>query len=454
MFTRKSRASWWFAGILLAVGVTWGALRYHEWRNPPPVHEGQPVPQWVRELGDANYQVAHRAQMTIPEIGPEATPYLIQLIEQPESKLDTFRNSVARRFTWLRLKPYDYTRARSTAVQLLGQIAPGDALAVPALVKALGDKDQAMAVAAREALSQAGEVAVEPLTKALKHPDTTVRFLATSALADLGPHTAPAVPALLEALHDDVPELRSAAIVALTRSGVEPKEILPALIYLLNDKVVTVRLDAINAIGSFNADAALATEPLAKALLDAEPWVRSSAAFALGQIGSAAKVAEPALIKALQDAAIHPRISAANALWKINQQSAPLVPVYVAALRDQDARNRNYAAQGLLLLGAPAYPHTREILDALKSEFEPGRYHSVLRVLGDADDSLLPIVEPLLQDPDVRLRGAALFIIGRMAEKRPQLRAVLATATKDTDSTIREAAERILRNLPATVTSP
>ncbi len=382
MALNLGKARWWFAGLFLAGGLTWGAVRFHAARNPPPMHEGEPVPQWVRELGDANYQVAHRAQMTIPEIGPQATPYLIQVIEQPESKLDTFRNSVARRFPWLKLKPYDYARARSTAVQLLGQIAPGDAQAVPALVRTLDDKEQSLAVAAREALSQAGEVAVEPLTKALKHPDASVRFLATSALADLGPHTASAVPALLEVMRDDVPELRSAAIVALTRSGVGSHEILPALIYAMGDKVVTVRLDAINAIGTYQAEAALATTPLIKALQDPETWVRSSAAFTLGQIGTGAEAAVPALRLALKDPAAHPRISAANALWKITGKSDELVPVYAAALNDADIRNRNYAAQGVLQLGRPAYPHTREILTALKSEFEPGRYHSILRVWG------------------------------------------------------------------------
>jgi len=454
MALNLGKARWWFGGLLLAGGLAWGAVQWHAWRNPPPMHDGQPVPQWVRELGDANYQVAHRAQMTVPDIGPVATPYLIAVIEQPESKLDTFRNSVARRFPWLKLKPYDYGRARSTAVQLLGQIAPGDAQAVPALVRALNDKEQSLAVSAREALAQAGEVAVEPLTKALKNPDASVRFLATSALADLGPHTAAAVPALLDLLHDDVPELRSAAIVALTRSGAGSHQLLPALIYTMNDKVITVRLDAINAIGTFQADAAPATLPLAKQLHDSEPWVRSSAAFTLGQIGPAAQEATPALRTALKDPVTHPRLSAANALWKITGKSDDLVLVYVEALKDTDIRNRNYAAQGLLQLGHLAYPHTREILEALKSEFEPGRYHSVLRVLGDADETLVPVMERLLQDPDVRLRGAAVFIIGRMAERRPKLQALLKTATQDADPSIREAAERTLRNLPPVVTTP
>jgi HEAT repeat protein len=438
----------WVSISVLLVGVAvFAGMKIYTRLHPPPMHEGQPVPQWVRELGDADYQVAHRAQTTVPEIGPEATPYLIALLEKPESRLDTFRNGMARRFPWLKLKPYDFARARSTAMQLLGQMAAGDTNAVPALVRALSDPDQTLAVAARESLSQAGEAAVLPLVKVLKHESPSVRFLAISTLADLGPNTAAAVPTLIEALHDEVPELRSAAIVALSRSGAEVSTLLPAFVRATGDKVVTVRLDAINAIAAFQGDAVLATLPLSRLLKDEEQWVRSSAAFALGAIGAAANEATPALREALKDSAAHVRVTAGNALWKITGENDGLVAVFLAALKESDLRLRNYASQGLLQLGPPAYPHVLEVFAVLKEEFEPGRYHSALRLLGDADEALLPYLEPALKDGDPRIRGAAVFVLSRLAERQSAALQLLKRMATDSDTGVREAAERALRNL-------
>lgn len=441
------KLKWCIIGVL-GVGVSiFAGVQVNAWLNPPPMYDGQPVPRWVRELGDANYHTAHRAQTTVPDIGPVATPYLIKLLEQPESQFDTFRNSVARKFPWLKLKPYDFLRARSTAVQLLGQMAPGDPEAVPALVKALGDKDESLAVAARESLSQAGEVAVMPLTEALKDNSPSVRFLAISTLADLGPNTSAAVPALLETLQDEVPELRSASIVALSRSGAEVKTLLPAFVRAMSDKAVTVQLDAINAVASFQADAAPATDSLTHLLKNNEQWVRSSAAFALGQIGPQASEAIPTLKETLADASAHVRVTAATALWKITGKSDGLLPVFLGALKEPDLRLRNYATQGLLQLGPPAYPHVLEVFAVLKEEFEPGRYHSALRLLGDADETLLPYLKPALKDDDTRIRAATVFVLGRLAERQPEALSLVRQALKDNDAGVREAAERALRNL-------
>lgn len=444
-FFRQVR--WWLAGLVLAGALIAGGAKLYRVLHPPPMYDHRPVEQWVRNLGDANYHTAHEAQTTIPSIGAAATPYLIQLIENPESRFDSFRNSLARRFAWLKLKPYDFQRARSSAVQLLGQVAPGDPAAVPALIRVLNDKDQNLALSAKETLTQAGHVAVMPLAKALKQPEPTVRYLAASALADMGPDTAEAVPMMLDALTDNVPEIRSALVIALARSGAPVSEFLPALISLFRDSAVTVRLDAINAVAAFQAEAAPATLPLTGQLKDAEQWVRSSAAFALGQIGSKAREAVPALQAALKDSSPHVRISAASALWKITDKSEGLPPIFAAALKESDSRIRNYAAQGLLQLGPVAYPYIPDIFTSLKSEFEPGRYHSALRLLGEGDERVMKYLAPELTSTDARERGGAVFVLGHLATRYPAALPPLREALHDKDAEVREAAERALKNL-------
>jgi HEAT repeat protein len=151
--------------------------------------------------------------------------------------------------------------ARLRAVVVLGLIK--DKSAVPALTKALNDKDAGICITAIGALGQMGAAGIDPLLRILtKSMNYKMRAAAAMALGNT--KHSKAAPALIEALRHKNRDIRNSAMWALVALG-------PA-----------------------------AVTPLCKVLLtDPDFSFRSAVAFILGQIKD--KKAVPALIKALQD---------------------------------------------------------------------------------------------------------------------------------------------------------
>src|SRR5436190_21700029 len=75
---------------------------------------------------------------------------------------------------------------RSTAATALGALGKEAGPAIPALVRALGDRDPFVARAAVAALCRVGEAAVPPLVQALASRDKAVRHGAAVALSRIG----------------------------------------------------------------------------------------------------------------------------------------------------------------------------------------------------------------------------------------------------------------------------
>jgi HEAT repeat protein len=95
---------------------------------------------------------------------------------------------------------------QETAADALARIGPAS---IPALLRALGDKDPQVRVRAAQAFSRMGpeaSPAVPLLTKALSDPDRGVRRGAAHALGQIGPAAESAIPALAVALSEPVEE--------------------------------------------------------------------------------------------------------------------------------------------------------------------------------------------------------------------------------------------------------
>lgn len=122
---------------------------------------------------------------------------------------------------------------RASAAMSLAKMGPDAQDAVPALAKALGDRDlnvRYFAATALQAVGPAAQAGVAALVQAL---DTfpggspaldgpmryyaDVRVVAAEALGAIGSHARAAVPALKKALNDADPTVRSAAAEALKR---------------------------------------------------------------------------------------------------------------------------------------------------------------------------------------------------------------------------------------------
>jgi hypothetical protein len=147
-----------------------------------------------------------------------------------------------------------------------------------------------------------------------------LRLMGTNALI--------AVPALVQALHDDNDGVRMHAIGTLSAllpvMGQERIRILPQIIEATRDPFYCVRYYSMFCLGKYPDQAKIAVPAVVNALADSTPEVRSAAITSLMQLHAqgANKAAVPALLKLLEDGNEMVRTSAANALKDIDPEAA------------------------------------------------------------------------------------------------------------------------------------
>ena len=172
--------------------------------------------------------------------------------------------------------------------------------------------------------------AVAALVQALHDEDPFLRTAAAEALAAVGPAAEAAVPELVEAtMQDDDKELRLQATCALAGIGRRAEFVIPHLLHLLRSSKEEQRLATIRALGALGTDAAVVS--LIDLLTDVSGDVAEEAALALGAIGPAAKAAIPALLQMLRAGGYRPA-GAAYALGRIGRLDARIVPALAMLL--------------------------------------------------------------------------------------------------------------------------
>ena len=190
-------------------------------------------------------------------------------------------------------------KVRRAAIRSLGGIEAS--VAVPALVKSLGDKCW------------------------------EVRKAAVEALGDIGPAAQEAVPALVDALWDG-PSVRDTVPKALGDIGPAAQATVPALVRALGDWSETLQVAAAKALGHIGPAAQEAVPALVKAIGDRRMAVREAAVEALGHIGPAAQEAVPALVKALWGPSVGQFISWEVAgEWEVAEALGHILGVQVVA---------------------------------------------------------------------------------------------------------------------------
>jgi hypothetical protein len=149
--------------------------------------------------------------------------------------------------------------------------------------------------------------------QAAEDADDKVRQFAISAIGDIGPAAAPAVPTLIVVLKGPLGELpakfdgkraansRSAAAAALGNIGPAAKDAIPVLSAALQDDNIPVRRWSATSLGEMGTDGQSAVPALIAALADADPQVRRYAIQSLQKIGPSRDIT-PSLANALHDA--------------------------------------------------------------------------------------------------------------------------------------------------------
>ena len=150
----------------------------------------------IAQLGATEVGVRAEATNRIRQIGAEAVPILIEVLNEEED---------------------EYTRA--SAIWLLSEIGQPLDLVAHALIGSLGDGDQHVSQTAASALISLGEPVVNSLIHALEHTSTTVRIQATYALGEIGQPIEKIMPPLINNFDDPEWNVRRVSVRALLDIG-------------------------------------------------------------------------------------------------------------------------------------------------------------------------------------------------------------------------------------------
>lgn len=287
-----------------------------------------------------------------------------------------------------------FWRVRFSSVQALGNT--GDEKAIPPLMTALRDREEAVAGAAAEALLKIGGEIMHPVIDLFKEEDWKLRVLAADILGKLGDRKA--VPYLKGRLIDPRREVSRAAARAMRNLGDNCGETVFSILcgdealndqllknnpdgldeifmHFLQDQDWQIRKRAADMLGIIRSRYAL--RPLINALSDTDGWVRSSASLAIGRIGDGNGI-KP-LIRTLSDPNPRVRMSGAEALGEL--KAAEAVDKLIELLQDN--------------------------LDVKQA---------VIKALGEIGDPLSsPALAPMLGDSEETIRNMTVEALGKTA---------------------------------------
>ncbi len=319
------------------------------------------------------------------------------------------------------------SQTRRTAMRMLETLGPDAKEATGALIDSMGEEDRGGKSGVEPILVAIGPEAVPQLIEALKSPNTKIRTGAALALShinldgewlgkiaamlsddraevragaltvlatsvDRAKYALPyvhnmlldadkltyraglelfavlgmeAMPALLDALKDTLPQTRARAAIALKPRGTlaPPPEALKPLMALLNDDSTDVKAAALQTLSGYNDNAAEIVPGLVAAMKDESPILRRSALTYLKLHGKAAPAAAvEALTLAMKDTTLRIRLAAVDALKDLGE---PAGPVLFEALGDPEHKVRAEAAAALEALGLANDPAKKILIDEM-----------------------------------------------------------------------------------------
>ncbi|MDF1667911.1 MAG: HEAT repeat domain-containing protein [Planctomycetota bacterium] len=259
-------------------------------------YQSKTVEQWTKDLGNADRKTRRTAIVSLGDYRSKAGKAVESLLPFLAAKDSVLQEET---ITSLRLigkasvpglilvfKEKDKGKRFAAALTLFTMRGQAED-AVPALCEVLA-KDQysaarAMAASALGKIARKTEISVPALVKALRDKDRGVKRNAGDALAELGPAAKNAVGDLSKMLKDKDVSLRKTAATALGRMGATAKDAVPALCECLaTDSDWLVRLNAAEALGFIGDKRAEAA--LKKALKDKRSAVQAVAKDALAEL--------------------------------------------------------------------------------------------------------------------------------------------------------------------------
>jgi HEAT repeat protein len=240
---------------------------------------------------------------------------------------------------WLRGLKSQNARVRRRSAEMVGEIGPVAADAIPALTALLKDPDGAVRAAAHDALGKVTSEATLEIRKALKDSDPKVRIDAIWKLGMKYERDAKVVaPAVMELLKDQDPKVRGQAANILGGMRLESRIVVPALIKAAHDNDLEVRTLAAHSLGRMGKEAIPAIPALLDDLKSKTPTLRGWSADALGEIAPRDERVFRALMEAIQGKEVND--NAAYVLSKCGPCAKEAVPILVKILESDDMQGR------------------------------------------------------------------------------------------------------------------
>ena len=219
-----------------------------------------------------------------------------------------------------------------------------------------------------------------------------------------------------------------------------PDKTMKKVLKELNHRDADRRIEAATLLGRAKVEAAV--PDLIVALEDPVWGVRSAAAGALWGIGSpAADPAKAALEKRLnEDESGKVRVKAAGALWRLGVSTKELKPHVRKVLDDESLYAQVDAADMLLDMKVAPKEVLPTLERAMQSKESALRQKVVDRI--ELSEEVEPLLIAAMQDSEWSIRLAA---IGKFwSGGSPQAMAALKSATKDSNKSVRTAAQDVL----------
>jgi len=409
------------------------------------------IPGLTAALNNQRSEIREAAAVALLTIGADALPHLVAKLKNGDSKVC---KSIMK-------------------ASMEGHVDVGS---LPALLKAMRDRNNYVSHFAVNALSAIGSAAVKRLAGAIEDEDVEIQRRAIQALvltqsveavpalikALKTPHLCgeaiiglinvgdAAIPALRDAAKNQDPRVRKFTIIVLRemmrdydyRGPDEPRSaVISELIFeALDDEKYDVRRVAVMTVGALGRPSASKeslrrrTDSLVKALKDPHHDVRAAAAVSLSSIEAETADANQALIEALRDSAPLVREAAAGTLGKIGPTiNVRSIPSLIEAVRDQSPDVRIAASLALGNCEAKAEQAAPTLVNALSDQVPAVRHAaaiSLTKIGADAKYATKTMIASL-NSGDVRDRKISIYALGRIKPDAEIAVPALLSALKD-----------------------
>src|SRR5262245_2446272 len=429
------------------------------------------IPALTGLLEDADAKVRRAAGDALIRIGPRAAPALAGALGSTAENTRLAAVSALHRLAGPREKPtkevLDALSAalkdgnidvRIRAASTLGRFGANARGALPALFAAARDTSNLGQIIRKDFSSSVTEAAIQASLKidpdrgaglakealpallaAIKSKDQAVVQAAGFALAALGPHAKPAVPALQEAQKTAKGFAASAVTAAL--KAVSGREALKSLFDLVKDRQAPLekRLEALRELAWTRSPDDKVVSVLIEALEDPEPQVRVEVAYAILLFGPKVKKAIPPLLRMLDDeevakVAVRTRKGTADLIAEVlTRFGKHAVPGLVGVLEDSKKSGlaRFRATRALAGMGRKAKAALPALEAGIKDRLLSNAVESACGYVraGGAFDKALPVLREGLQHRDPFVAWTAGYAVERLGPRAkvtvPDLKALL-----------------------------